>query len=75
MYFTFVPPRSTAEAQVELTFPKRGQYSHEHFQLATRFPFSFLTKSRRINLKRDLLVYPALLESHDFLGLLPMIIG
>ena len=42
MYFTFVPPRSTAEAQVELTFPKRGQYSHEHFQLATRFPFAFL---------------------------------
>jgi len=75
VYFTFVPPRTTAEAQVELTFPRRGQYSHEHFQLATRFPFSFLTKSRRINLKRDLLVYPALLESEDFLTLLPMITG
>ena len=75
VYFTFVPPQTTAGANVELTIPKRGQYSHDHFQLATRFPFSFLTKSRRVPLKRDLLVYPALLESEEFLELIPVITG
>jgi uncharacterized protein (DUF58 family) len=32
-------------------------------------------KSRRVKLTRELLVYPALLESHDFLEMLPMITG
>jgi uncharacterized protein (DUF58 family) len=75
VYFTFVPPDTTAEAEMELTFPKRGRYSHDTFLLATRFPFSFLMKSRRIKLTRDLLVYPALLESDDFLDVLPLITG
>lgn len=75
VYFTFVAPRSTAEAEVELSFPRRGRYTQEGFHLATRFPFSFLIKSRRIKLTRELLVYPALLESDDFLDVLPMITG
>jgi uncharacterized protein (DUF58 family) len=74
-YFSFVPPHATAEAPVELNFPRRGRYSHETFHLATRFPFSFLIKSRRVKMTRDLLVYPALLESDDFLHVLPMITG
>lgn len=74
-YFTFIPPGTTAEAPVELTFPNRGQYRHDNFYLATRFPFSFLTKSRRVRLSREVLVYPALLESDDFLDMLPMITG
>jgi uncharacterized protein (DUF58 family) len=32
-------------------------------------------KSRRVKLERDLLVYPALLESDDFLDVLPLITG
>jgi uncharacterized protein (DUF58 family) len=75
VYFTFVPPRSVAEAEVELNFPRRGRYTQDGFHLATRFPFSFLIKSRRIKLERALLVYPALLESDDFLEMLPMITG
>lgn len=75
VYFTFVPPRSTAEAEVELIFARRGRYTQNGFHLATRFPFSFLIKSRRIKLTRELLVYPALLESDDFLEMLPMITG
>jgi uncharacterized protein (DUF58 family) len=75
VYFTYVPPRITAEAQVELTFPRRGLYSQDNFSLATRFPFSFLIKSRKIKLTRELLVYPALLESDDFLDVLPMVTG
>src|SRR5215469_8357744 len=73
VYFTFVPPRTTAEAEVELTFSRRGRYSQEEFHLATRFPFSFLIKSRRVQLARELLVYPALLESTEFMDMLPTV--
>lgn len=75
VYFTFVPPHTTADAEVELTFTQRGRYSQECFYLATRFPFSFLVKSRRVRLTRELLVYPALLESAEFMDLLPAITG
>ena len=75
VYFTFLAPRNTAEAQVELIFPRRGLYSQDSFSVATRFPFSFLIKSRKIQLQRDILVYPNLLESDDVLDLLPMITG
>ena len=75
VYFPYIGARDTAEAQVELIFPKRGLYSQDSFSVATRFPFSFLIKSRKIQLERELLVYPALLESDDVLDVLPMITG
>jgi uncharacterized protein (DUF58 family) len=75
VYFTFIPPRSTSGTELELTFPRRGHYNQEGFSVATRFPFSFLVKSRKITLQRELLVYPALLEPDDFLDVLPMITG
>jgi len=75
VYFPFVGASSSAGMDLELVFPRRGHYSQEGFSLATRFPFSFLVKSRKVRLDRDLLVYPALLESDDFLELLPLITG
>lgn len=75
VYFTFVAPRHSVSTEVELTFPRRGLYTQDGFSVATRFPFSFLNKSRKVRLDRDLLVYPALLESDDFLDVLPMITG
>jgi uncharacterized protein (DUF58 family) len=75
VYFTFVAPRAAAGIEVEVLFSRRGQYSQDGFSVATRFPFSFLIKSRRVQLERELLVYPALLEADDFLDVLPMITG
>ena len=75
VYFTFIGPRQTASAEVELIFPRRGLYSQDSFRVATRFPFSFLIKSRKVSLERELLVYPALLPSDDLLDVLPMITG
>jgi uncharacterized protein (DUF58 family) len=75
VYFTFVAPRSTAGIEVDVLFSRRGQYTQDGFSLATRFPFSFLIKSRKVKLERELLVYPALLEADDFLEVLPMITG
>ncbi len=75
LYFTFVAPRSTAGIEVDVLFSRRGQYTQDGFSVATRFPFSFLIKSRKVRLERELLVYPALLEADDFLDVLPMITG
>ncbi|MCU1256379.1 MAG: hypothetical protein JWM83_2678, partial [Candidatus Angelobacter sp.] len=75
VYFTFVAPQDTAGTELEVAFPRRGHYSQEGFSIATRFPFSFLVKSRKVRLERDLVVYPSLLEPDDFLDVLPMITG
>jgi uncharacterized protein (DUF58 family) len=75
VYFTFIPPKYTGDSQVELVFPRRGHYSQESFSLSTRFPFSFLIKSRRVHLDRDLVVYPALLEPDDLVDVLPLVTG
>ena len=74
VYFTYIQSRSSAEAQVPLLFERRGLYTQETFSLATRFPFSFLVKSRKVALQRALVVYPSLLEPED-LAVLPMITG
>jgi uncharacterized protein (DUF58 family) len=75
VYFTFVAPQSTVGTELEVAFPRRGHYSQDGFSVATRFPFSFLVKSRKVTLERDLVVYPSLLEPDDFLDVLPMITG
>ncbi|HWZ43671.1 MAG TPA: DUF58 domain-containing protein [Candidatus Saccharimonadales bacterium] len=75
VYFTFIPPGTTGEVQVDLTFPRRGLYAQDTFYVATRFPFSFLMKIRRVRLERELLVYPPLLEESNLLDVLPMITG
>jgi uncharacterized protein (DUF58 family) len=75
VYFTFVPPRSSASADVELVFTRRGQYSQEGFSLSTRFPFSFLVKSRTVQLESELLVYPAAIQPNQLLDILPQITG
>ena len=75
VYFSFVPPRSSASAEVELVFPRRGQYAQQGFSLSTRFPFSFLIKSRTVELESELLVYPAILQPEDLLDVVPRITG
>ncbi len=75
VYFTFVAPRTAAETEIDLMFPRRGLYSQDAFSLSTRFPFSFLTKSRKVALDRELLVYPVLLDQDNLLDVLPMITG
>jgi uncharacterized protein (DUF58 family) len=75
VYFTFVAPRSAEETEIDLVFPRRGLYSQNAFNLSTRFPFSFLIKSRKVALERELLVYPALLDQDNLLDVLPMITG
>lgn len=75
VYFPFLAPEQELRADLELTFPARGRYREKNFGLATRFPFAFLTKTRRINLVREIIAYPVVEPTDQFLEVLPMVTG
>jgi hypothetical protein len=74
-YFPYVEGKGTAHADVELYFRRRGMYAQDGFGISTRFPFSFLRKTRQIALQREIVVYPSVAETDDLLEVLPMITG
>ena len=75
VYFPFLAAGQELRADLEITFPARGRYCEKNFGLATRFPFSFLMKTRRINLAREIVVYPVVEPTDQFLEVLPMVTG
>ena len=74
-YFPYLAAGAELSADLELRFQRRGRYVEESFGLATRFPFAFLTKTRRVPLPRTVLVYPGVEPTDEFLDILPMITG
>lgn len=74
-YFPYIPAASELAAELELCFPRRGLYQQNSFGLATRFPFAFLTKTRRVALTREILVYPSVEHTDAFFDVLPLITG
>jgi len=74
-YFPFLPPQADATADLELRFDRRGCYREDSFGLATRFPFAFLTKTRHIALRREVLVYPRIETTQELLEILPLVRG
>ena len=75
VYFPFLAAGQELRADLEISFPARGLYREKDFGLATRFPFSFLMKTRRINLAREVVVYPVVEPTEQFLEVLPMVTG
>jgi uncharacterized protein (DUF58 family) len=75
VYFPFLAPEQELRADLEIKFPARGRYCEKNFGLATRFPFSFLMKTRRINLAREVIVFPIVDSADQFLEVLPMVTG
>jgi uncharacterized protein (DUF58 family) len=86
VYFPFIPARASVARDVELSFPRRGRYVQESFGLSTRFPFSFLAKTRRVtlasdsrhrgpSLAREIIVYPSVQPPDELFDILPMITG
>jgi hypothetical protein len=75
VYFPFLPARTAVTADVQLKFDRRGRYRQDGFGVATRFPFAFLTKTRRIALSREVIVYPSVEPTDAFFEVLPMITG
>lgn len=75
VYFPFLAPEEQLRADLEMTLPSRGRYQERNFGLATRFPFAFLTKTRRVNLVREIIAYPVVEPTEQFLEVLPMVTG
>jgi uncharacterized protein (DUF58 family) len=75
VYFPFVEAGQELRADLEMKFPERGRYREKDFGLATRFPFAFLTKTRRIALAREVIVYPTVEPPQEFFDVLPMVTG
>src|ERR1700758_3791231 len=74
-YFPFIPPQRELDADIEMRFDRRGRYYEDSFGLATCFPFAFLTKTRTVALKREIIVYPPVEPTDEFFEVLPMITG
>jgi len=75
VYFPFLAAGQELPADLEMSFPARGRYQEKNFGLATRFPFAFLMKTRRINLAREIIVYPTVEPTEQFLDVLPKVTG
>jgi uncharacterized protein (DUF58 family) len=75
VYFPYIPSGSELKADLSLRFPSRGLYQQAAFGLATRFPFAFLVKTRRIPLAREIIVYPPVEPADEFFEVLPLITG
>lgn len=75
VYFPFIPAKQSAQAELELNFARRGAYVQNGFGLQTKFPFSFLNKTRTIAMKREIVVYPSVEATDEFFEMLPLITG
>jgi uncharacterized protein (DUF58 family) len=75
IYFPYLPPKTELQADVGLSFSRRGRYKESSFGMATRFPFSFLTKTRDVDLEREVLVYPPVESAPELFEILPVVRG
>jgi uncharacterized protein DUF58 len=75
VFFPYVPRARAADVDVELTFPHRGSYEQKTLGLVTRFPFSFVAKTRPVAFARQIVVYPSIEPTEEFYQVLPMITG
>lgn len=75
VYFPYLPKQDRVQQSVPMTFPRRGVYRQDTFRIITRFPFGFLQKARRLDLKTEALVYPSVEPTEEFLEILPGVQG
>jgi uncharacterized protein (DUF58 family) len=75
VYFPYLPAGHRQSAELNLCFPRRGLYAQRGIGIATRFPFSFLNKTRTIALHHEVLVYPSVEATDEMFEVLPIITG
>jgi uncharacterized protein (DUF58 family) len=75
VYFPYLPKREQLTQAVPMTFPRRGLHRQEAFRIVTRFPFGFLQKARRVDLKTEALVYPSVERTSQLIEILPGLQG
>jgi hypothetical protein len=89
VYFPFIPAQASVARDLDLEFSRRGRYVQDAFGLSTRFPFSFLVKTRSVSaltagrprrgggpaIAREVIVYPSVQPTDELFEVLPMITG
>jgi uncharacterized protein (DUF58 family) len=75
IYFPYLPAKAELAADLELLFDRRGRYCESSFGVATRFPFAFLTKTRDVPLRSEILVYPPVAPPEELFEILPRVRG
>jgi uncharacterized protein (DUF58 family) len=75
VYFPYLPKRGRAQQSVPISFPARGVYRQDAFRIVTRFPFGFLQKAHRVDLRTEALVYPSVEPTREFFEILPGLQG
>jgi uncharacterized protein (DUF58 family) len=75
VYFPYLPRQRTLKQNVELLFPRRGVYRQDVLHLATKFPFGFLEKSRKVDSGMEAAVYPRVMPTEEFYEILPLVSG
>jgi uncharacterized protein (DUF58 family) len=75
VYLPYLPGGHRQSAELNLSFPRRGLYAQRGVGISTRFPFSFLTKTRMIALHQEVLVFPSVEATDEMFEVLPIITG
>jgi len=75
IYFPYLPKRGRAHQTVPISFPSRGVYRQDAFRIVTRFPFGFLQKAHRVDMRTEALVYPSVEPTREFFEILPGLQG
>jgi uncharacterized protein (DUF58 family) len=75
VYFPYLPKRGRAHQSVPISFPSRGVYRQDAFRIVTRFPFGFLQKAHRVDLRTEALVYPSVEPTREFFEIMPGLQG
>ena len=75
VYFPYLPRQDSIQRNVPVVFPQRGLHRQDAFRIVTRFPFGFLQKSRKLDLKTEALVYPSVEATVELQELLPSLDG
>jgi uncharacterized protein (DUF58 family) len=59
-YFLKLPAGRLQHTSYRHSFQRRGRYTFTGFQLSTKFPFALFRKSRTVELRSEVIVYPQL---------------
>ncbi len=75
VYFPYLAKRGRVQQTVPISFPARGVYRQDAFRIVTRFPFGFLQKAHRVELRTEAFVYPSVAPTREFFEILPGLEG
>jgi uncharacterized protein (DUF58 family) len=74
-YFPYVRAQESMTLKLTCDFSRRGSYGIDGFEIRTRFPFGFFTRSRKVEAEGKITVYPSLVPLDRLLGLYPFLRG